>query len=214
MTASPPPPASEDRHAPAGASAPRRRRDAVGTRQLLLDAARRHFANHGYAATTVRQIADDAGVNVALINRYFESKEGLFTACLTESVGELRRTAAHDGPLDTLPDVIASQVIGSGAEESSREHLLLLLCSSGDERADDIRLSVLRAYGERVAAKAGWRADDPDSGQLLLRAQVIVSTAMGILLLRSSGLQPLAAADERTLATPLRDLITVMLPPR
>ena len=70
--------------------APRpRRRDAASTRQLLLDAARRRFARDGYAATTVRDIADDAGVNVALISRYFDSKEGLFEACLAAAVDEL-----------------------------------------------------------------------------------------------------------------------------
>lgn len=45
------------------------------------------------AATTVRDIADDAGVNVSLISRYFACKEGLFEACLTEAVDELGRVA-------------------------------------------------------------------------------------------------------------------------
>ncbi len=59
-----------------------RRRDAAETRNLLLTAARSRFAANGYTATTVREIADDAGVNVSLISRYFSSKEGLFEACL------------------------------------------------------------------------------------------------------------------------------------
>src|SRR5262249_4490858 len=59
---------------PGGAVAGPRRRDAATTRQLLLDAARQRFAIDGYAATSVRDIAHDAGVNVALINRYFTSK--------------------------------------------------------------------------------------------------------------------------------------------
>src|SRR4051794_36587391 len=73
----------------------RRHRDAAKTRQLLLDAALRRFASDGYAATTVRDIADDAGVNVALISRYFESKEGLFEVCLTTAVDDLRRAAGN-----------------------------------------------------------------------------------------------------------------------
>src|ERR1700744_3072446 len=59
-----------------------RHRDADETRQRLLQAARQRFAQDGYAATTVRDIAMEAGVNVALINRYFTSKEGLFEAYL------------------------------------------------------------------------------------------------------------------------------------
>ncbi|GAA3163585.1 TetR family transcriptional regulator [Nonomuraea salmonea] len=72
-----------------------RRRDAARTRQRLLDAALKRFAHDGYAATTVRDITDDAGVNVALVNRYFQSKEGLFEACLEAASEELRRIADH-----------------------------------------------------------------------------------------------------------------------
>jgi AcrR family transcriptional regulator len=49
------------------------------TRQRLLDAAVDRFQRQGYDATTVREIANDAGVNAALVIRYFGSKEGLFT---------------------------------------------------------------------------------------------------------------------------------------
>jgi AcrR family transcriptional regulator len=192
-------------------SAPRRR-DAAKTRQLLLDAARARFAHHGYAATTVREIADDAGVNVALISRYFESKEGLFAACLTAAVDELRRTA--DGvPLDSLPQFIASQVAGVSGEGRQTQVLLLLLRSSGDERADQIRLGVLRGYGERLASTAR-RRPDWDDGQLILRAQLVLAATTGIALLRLSGLEPLASATAADLVGPLRDLIGALLADR
>lgn len=53
-------------------------RDATATQERLLLAARRRFAAQGFERTTVREIADDAGVNVALINRYFGGKDDLF----------------------------------------------------------------------------------------------------------------------------------------
>jgi AcrR family transcriptional regulator len=180
-----------------------RRRDATKTRALLLDAARRHFARHGYSATTVRDIADDAGVNVALISRYFESKEGLFAACLTAAVDELRRSPGET-TLDQVADRIAAQVTGG---KTPNEVLLLLLRSSGDERADEIRRSVLRGHSERLAAAA---RRDPDD-QLLLRAQVVLAATTGIAMLRTSGLEPLASATEQDLAAPLRDLIDAVL---
>ncbi|WP_170116545.1 TetR family transcriptional regulator [Devosia submarina] len=43
-----------------------------------MSAARRHFALYGFERTTVRGIAAEAGVNVALISRYFGGKEELF----------------------------------------------------------------------------------------------------------------------------------------
>ncbi|GAA3351410.1 TetR/AcrR family transcriptional regulator [Amorphoplanes nipponensis] len=188
-----------------------RRRDAAGTRQLLLDAARRRFASQGYSATTVREIADEAGVNVALINRYFSSKEGLFEACLTGADDELGRTVSADVPLDEVPHAIARQLAGphTGRHPSL---LLLLLRSSGDERADEIRLGILRSFAERLAASAGRPPDGPGAEQVLLRAQIALSAALGIALLRSAAaMEPLASAGEDELLEPLQDLIAGLL---
>ncbi|MDI6101774.1 TetR family transcriptional regulator [Actinoplanes sp. NEAU-A12] len=186
---------------------PPRRRDAAKTRQLLLDAALQRFTRDGYAATTVRDIADDAGVNVALISRYFKSKEGLFEACLTSSVDEIRRNA-EDTPLGRTPEAIARQ-IARPRTEGLLNHLVLLLRSSGDEGADRIRLGLLRSYGERLAEATG---SPPGDDRMLLRAQVVLAAATGIALLRTkSGLEPLASATEEDLVPPLRDLIDALL---
>ncbi|WP_172122259.1 MULTISPECIES: TetR family transcriptional regulator [unclassified Devosia] len=53
-------------------------RNSEATQERLLDAARRHFAVNGFERTTVRDIAAEAGVNVALISRYFGGKDELF----------------------------------------------------------------------------------------------------------------------------------------
>ena len=52
--------------------------NAAATRQAILEAATRRFATQGYQRAGVREIAADAGVTAALVNRYFGSKEGLF----------------------------------------------------------------------------------------------------------------------------------------
>ena len=62
-----------------------RLRDSARTRQRLIAAAMQRFASQGYAAARVRDIGGDAGADPALINRYFDSKEGLFEACLAEA---------------------------------------------------------------------------------------------------------------------------------
>ncbi len=54
-------------------------RSRSATRTKLLNSARTRFQDHGFDGTTVRDIASDAGVDAALIKRYFGSKEGLFT---------------------------------------------------------------------------------------------------------------------------------------
>jgi AcrR family transcriptional regulator len=59
-----------------------RSRDAERTRTALLDAAQTLFSTRGFANTGVREVAELAGVNPALVIRYFGSKEGLFRATL------------------------------------------------------------------------------------------------------------------------------------
>lgn len=50
------------------------------TKELLLKTAMEIFARDGYAATSTRQIAEAAGVNLALISYHFGSKHGLYLA--------------------------------------------------------------------------------------------------------------------------------------
>ena len=61
---------------------PTRQRDADRTRTAILDAARTLFSTRGFTNTGVREVAELAGVNSALVGRYFGSKEGLYRATL------------------------------------------------------------------------------------------------------------------------------------
>ena len=188
-----------------------RRRNAAQTRQLLLDVARLRFIRDGYAATTVRDIADDAGVNVALINRYFTSKEGLFEACLGTAVTDIR-----DDMESMSPDAIAARIVrritGPSDDSRLREALLMLLRTSGDERIDDMRRMVLESVTRRLATASDGTDAEPGR-EALLRAQIVLGTAIGVTLLRSSlRLSPLASADEQELIGPLSDVINALLP--
>jgi len=186
-----------------------RRRNAAQTRQLLLDVARLRFIRDGYAATTVRDIADDAGVNVALINRYFTSKEGLFEACLGSAVADLSK-GTDNLTLDDIATRMVRRITGPADDNKLQESLLMLLRTSGDERIDEMRRAVLEGVSRKLAAAGG--AEQPDD-PVLLRAQVILATAIGISVLRASfKLMPLASADEHELLGPVTDVINAMLP--
>lgn len=50
------------------------------TRAAILSSARERFASDGYERATIRAIAADAGIDPALVMRYFGNKEGLFAA--------------------------------------------------------------------------------------------------------------------------------------
>lgn len=58
----------------------------LSTEQRIKAAARDVFHKKGYAATRTRDIADAAGINLALLNYYFRSKEKLFSIIMTETL--------------------------------------------------------------------------------------------------------------------------------
>jgi AcrR family transcriptional regulator len=190
-----------------------RRRDAGSTRRLLLAAAQRRFSADGYAATTVRSIADDAGVNAALISRYFASKEGLFEACLTGAAVELENSLQKEATLGDVADRIVHQIAGAASLDRPNQ-LLLLMRSSGDEHAEAIRARTLRTFAERLALLAGGEMDDEDRDRRLLAAQVVVAAGFGITIMRSwSAVSPLATAGPDELLPPVRALLEALLGP-
>jgi AcrR family transcriptional regulator len=188
-----------------------RRRNAAQTRQALLDVARVRFIRDGYAATTVRHIADDAGVNVALINRYFTSKEGLFEACLATAVTDVREKFA-DMSADGIATRIVQRITDSADDAHVQDGLLMLLRTTGDERIETMRRTVLEAVSHRLAeAASGAEPDRP----ALVRAQIVLATAIGLTLLRTSlRLSPLVSAGEQELIGPMSDVINAVLPRR
>lgn len=59
------------------------------TEEKIKEAARKVFLEKGYGLTRTRDIAEAAGINTALLNYYFRSKEKLFNIIITESIKEL-----------------------------------------------------------------------------------------------------------------------------
>jgi AcrR family transcriptional regulator len=94
--------------APDEASTGGRSRGREATERRILTEAARLFAEQGYRTVTVRAIAAAAGVNLALINRYYGSKLGLFDAVLTAG-RELPQL--HDVPFEELPRHLAEYAL-------------------------------------------------------------------------------------------------------
>jgi AcrR family transcriptional regulator len=65
------------------------RRDGVETREAIVAAAKVEFASKGYALASAREICRRAGVNSALMNRYFGSKAALYRFVAKELFGDL-----------------------------------------------------------------------------------------------------------------------------
>lgn len=94
------------------------------TRAAILDAAERQFSERGYDGVSLRQIMDEAGVQMGQLQYYFPSKDDVFAGVLdrriedvltvyTESVAWMEQKAAQ-GPL-TLPIILRAVMAVSRA---------------------------------------------------------------------------------------------------
>jgi len=81
--------------------------DPAETRARLLEAAAHQFARRGHQATSLRDVARDAGVSVATISYYFGNKDALWNACLDAALSEVTRELA---PLAALFRAFTAQV--------------------------------------------------------------------------------------------------------
>ncbi len=81
---------------------------ARSTRAVLLDEAERLFAEKGVQGTSIRQLSKAAGVNVAAVNYYFGSKNGLVKAVL-----ERRLRPINEARSQRLKALLAKQKEGS-----------------------------------------------------------------------------------------------------
>ncbi|MEU6379385.1 TetR/AcrR family transcriptional regulator [Streptomyces sp. NPDC046909] len=93
-------------------SAPRARSE---RRLALVSLAAELFAEKGYQSTTVREIADAAGVLSGSLYHHFESKESIIDELLSEYLGELLATyreivSAGSGPRQTLEGLVGAAI--------------------------------------------------------------------------------------------------------
>ncbi len=82
------------------------------TEEKIKISARKLFHIKGYAGTKTREIAEDAGINLALLNYYFRSKEKLFEIVMTESISDFFISLApiYDNPNTTFEEKIVKIV--------------------------------------------------------------------------------------------------------
>jgi AcrR family transcriptional regulator len=90
----------------------RRPADADPTREKLLVAARRIFADRGYQAATIRQISIAAGANVAAVNYHFGDKLGLYTEVVRQAMQTAEIEAVQSAlDLSAPPEEVLRAVI-------------------------------------------------------------------------------------------------------
>jgi AcrR family transcriptional regulator len=148
-----------------------RRKDADATKRDLLDAARDLFTAKGFDRTTVRDIAARAGVNQALLFRYFGSKEELLGRVLSEPGAQI----LADAPPERLLAELLRRMLDS--DEQGRDSLLMLALTGPGAAAETLRREVTVPYAEALAGLTG----EPDAA---LRAELALAWVLGLTLTR------------------------------
>src|ERR1700722_14813034 len=92
--------------AAARGGAPRRTAAGAATRERILAAAERLFAERGYTGVSMPAIAAAAGITAGAIHKHFESKEQLFFTIVRRAVEAAPTTTAAEG-LDGAPALAA-----------------------------------------------------------------------------------------------------------
>ena len=92
----------------------------------ILDTAEEFFSDFGYAATSIRRIADKADVNPALVHYYFGNKKSLLLKVMERALEPLVHAIAamKNGP-DASPEVIARLLLSMAAEHPNIPRLMI-----------------------------------------------------------------------------------------
>jgi AcrR family transcriptional regulator len=189
----------------------RGRRPGVNTtRQAILEAARARFASDGFAATTIRRVASDAGVNPSLVMQFFTSKEELFAAVMSISPKSLERfSTVFDGADEHLGErvVRAHLEVWEGTPQDSEPLMAMLRSGIANEQAGSQLREFIQA--RLLDAMGAGRRDAPEAA---LRAGLASSMLVGIVVgRRLVGVPILAEADSEELIAILAPAIQAVL---
>jgi AcrR family transcriptional regulator len=169
-----------------------RRPGETHTREAILGAARKLFAERGYSGASMRAIAAEAGVDASLVVHFFESKAGLLVEAIEwpfDPEDEIPGLLA-DGP-DHVGAQLARLLVDTWDREGSRHAIITLLRAATIEprSAELLRTFIqLRLFGP-LLARLG--SDQPE-----IRGELCASQMLGLGLARYViAFEPLASAD-------------------
>jgi AcrR family transcriptional regulator len=175
-------------------------------RARIRDAALRHFGEHGFERSTIRGIAETAGVSSGLVRHHFGSKQALREACdeyVLRSVralndetwaaaesGDLRKAASARKPIGPYAQYVARSLVDGGA---------------------DALFDEMTRMSEAWVAAADAQRDEPPAVDVHTRAAVVTAMGLGVPILhahlsRALGVDVSSADGDRLLALALVDL--------
>ena len=152
------------------------------------------FDARGFDRTTVREIGDRAGVDPAMIARYFGGKQGLYLAVLSDQ--DSAGTAEH---VDATPSTLARVMLERMDEGRGAPVLSAVVNLDPEPEVQEQVRSIIetRILRELAQELGGGRAVEAAAG---LRAETMLAMLIGVVLARGSGtLEELAKAPREEL---------------
>lgn len=180
------------------------------TRDQILEAARECFAERGYDATSVRRIAETAGVDQALVHHFYGTKEKLFLNALEIPVRMPEAlAAAAAGDRAGLGSRIVLAHLRVWEDTSARPAMMTTLRSAATHRS---AAAVLRNYATGTIRQALGKVITGDDAEL--RIALISTTLIGLSLTRYLvRLDPVPQTSAQELAARLGPVIDLHLDP-
>ncbi len=177
---------------------PARRRDSARSRELLLDAATDLFSVRGFDRTTMRDVGERAGVDPALVARYYGSKAALYLAAL-------RRQHCDEVPADLLDRTRLSELLARASRRDPGPVVQAAVRPHDDPAVQDAARTELQ---QRLVLPLRRRFERDGVIRAQLRAEVAVASFVGVALSRSAGtFEELASADPDELIEIIHEML-------
>lgn len=185
------------------ASGAGRPRNAARSREDLLAAAAELFSERGYEGTTIREVGALAGVDPALIARYFGGKPQLYLASLRrDDQGNALPIDLRDAErLQVLLDRVSKLGITPSLYAAIRPH-----------EDTHLQAAAVEILEQRVLAPSARAASDAGLDQARLRAEIATAAMVGVILSRTRGaFDTLSQAPSQEVARLVADMIGELL---
>ena len=111
------------------------------TAHIILQTARRHFVQNGYAATRLQDIADEAGINKAMLHYYFRTKEKLYYEIVRQTLDQIiprfATAIASEGSFEERLEKLVDSYISTLIEQPDIPFFIMSELSQKRERFVD-----------------------------------------------------------------------------
>jgi AcrR family transcriptional regulator len=178
----------------------RRRR----TEAAILTTARRLFAETGFERATIRAVAQQAGVDPALVMQYYGSKEELFAAAMHGAHGG---GSVRQAERDEIPAAALRDLLDKFEQPPDREAAVALMrnCLTHPEANRIMREEVMCSLTAGIAAKVGGPMADVKAALL---TACLVGVGVARYLFELPGLAEVSRADvEKFMEPALRAIL-------